>query len=368
MTRVDYGYIEEDFGYPFLEVHRSALQKSLVVGVESCPDQVTLHLGHNVLDLDIDNTRFKVKNRSDPKEGDGEWIQGDIILAADGIKSKARGAFLKRAKQEDHVVDTGQAAYRILVKKEDVKGDPDLLPLFEEDWSYRWIGEGRHIMAYPICAGTVFNMSTAHPDTHFVGSDEAWTTSGSRSDMLDTFSKFCPRIQKLLNLVPEGEILEWKMRVHDPIDTWTEGNVALIGDACHPTLPHLAQGAAQAIEDACVLGVCLSKVTSKEDIPIALQIYQELRKPRADWAVREASSNGKGLQLGAGKQKEERDRLFAEATKSAGSKKGGANPDKQIDKMTQEILYRHDCRKEAEEKYEGLYEKIKAARGGQVSS
>lgn len=92
--------------------------------------------------------------------------------------------------------------------------------------------------------------------------------------MLETFADFCPRVCKLLDLVPEGDVLEWKLRGHSPLESWVVGNTALVGDACHPTLPHLAQGAAQAIEDAAVLGVVLSKIKSKDEINQVLRVYQ----------------------------------------------------------------------------------------------
>ncbi|KAF9024238.1 hypothetical protein BDZ89DRAFT_1114708 [Hymenopellis radicata] len=85
-----------------------------------------------------------------------------------------------------------------------------------------------------------------------------YTTKGSKKQMLKVFSDFCPMIQRMLDFVPEGEVCEWKMRVHAPLPTWVHHQVTLVGDACHPTLPHLAQGAAQAIEDAAVLSVVLS--------------------------------------------------------------------------------------------------------------
>jgi salicylate hydroxylase len=243
-----------------------------------------LHLNKIVEEYDVDNNRFKVRSRKHDQEGaspsstEGEWIKADIILASDGIKSKARSVLLKRHNEVDEIVDTGQAAYRILVHRSMINEDPELIPLFTGAHSYRWIGEKRHIIAYPISAsssgeGTIFNMSTAHPDRRFVAA-ESWTTTGSKKEMLDTFSDFCPRVQKLLQLVPEGSVLEWKLRVHSPVRHWVDGHMALVGDACHPTLPHLAQGAAQAIEDAAVLGIVLSKIEKEDDIRKALLVYQ----------------------------------------------------------------------------------------------
>ncbi|WWD09716.1 hypothetical protein V865_007844 [Kwoniella europaea PYCC6329] len=365
LTSVDFQYIEKEFGYPFYVVHRSALQKSLVTGATRS-GVVKLHLGHLVTDWDFENSRFRVKERAteSSKErldngatggaslAEGKWIEADIILAADGVKSKARTAMLARIGEADHVEDTGQAAYRIIVKRSMINEDPELLPFFTGSHSYRWIGEKRHIIAYPIASHDLFNMSSAHPDRRFVEAD-TWTASGSKQEMLDMFSDFCPRVQKLLKLVPEGDVLEWKLRVHAPLSHWVDGNTALVGDACHPTLPHLAQGAAQAVEDAAVLGVVLGKIKSKDDIHRALMVYQALRKPRADWAVLTAAANGKGLHLSSGEAQEKRDAAF-----KAAKKEGGENPDKAIDQTTQRILYAHDCAKDADERFDELFKAV----------
>ncbi|GFZ44438.1 hypothetical protein JCM24511_02160 [Saitozyma sp. JCM 24511] len=355
LTTVDFQYMSDEFGYPFLVVHRKALQKCLVSGAMDS-GVVKLHLNKVVTEYDFEQTRFLVQDRQKVPAGDEingitepQYVDADVILAADGVRSKARGAMLKRKGEVDSVVDTGQAAYRIMVRRSMINEDPELLPFFTGSHSYRWIGEKRHIIAYPIDSHDLFNMSTAHPDRRFVEAD-SWTATGSKKEMLEVFHDFCPRVQKLLSLVPEGDVLEWKLRVHEPLSTWVDHNVALVGDACHPTLPHLAQGAAQAVEDAAVLGVVLSKITDRKDINKALQVYQAVRKPRADWAVMTAAANGKGLHLGAGKDKDARDAAF-----KAADKKGGANPDKQIDRDVQRTLYAHDCAKEAEVQFEELF-------------
>ena len=156
-------------------------------------------------------------------------------------------------------------------------------------------------------------MSTTQPDRNFVQAD-TWTAGGSKSEMLSIFNDFCPRVQKLLNLVPEGEVLEWKLRIHKPLPQWIDHNAALVGDACHPTLPHIAQGAAQAVEDAAALGVVLSRITSKDQVHKALRVYQAIRKPRTDWAVITASANSKALHV---KDRDERDKQFAATASNA---------------------------------------------------
>lgn len=129
---------------------------------------VKLHLGKLIKEWDFDNNRFFVTSRdqangtANGNGSTGEWVEGDVILASDGVKSKARGAMLKRKGEEDHgkyllsakrvqltnksVEDTGQAAYRIIVKRSMINEDPELLPFFTGSHSYRWIGEKRHII------------------------------------------------------------------------------------------------------------------------------------------------------------------------------------------------------------------------------
>lgn len=364
LTSVDYStYMEKNYGYPFTTVHRSALQKCLIVGAENS-GVVNFHLGNFIQEYDFDNTRFQVKHRPADANGstvtsgsgqaangslaDGgetEWIDADVIICADGIKSKARAAMMARKGEVDEVEDTGQAAYRIMVRRAAIKEDPELVPFFTGTQSYRWIGEKRHIIAYPVERGDLFNMSTTQPDRNFVQAD-TWTASGSKSEMLQTFHDFCPRVQKLLNLVPEGDVLEWKLRVHKPLPHWVDNNAALVGDACHPTLPHIAQGAAMAVEDAAALGVILAKVKSKDDIHQALITYQNLRKPRTDWAVNTAASNSKGLHTN---DKEARNAAFRNAAN------GGENPDKMISKETHDILFLYDVQKEAAAKFDELF-------------
>jgi salicylate hydroxylase len=338
--------MKQEYGYPFMTVHRAALQKCLIVGAKES-GVVELHLGNFITEYDFDNNRFQVAGK-DGKEP--QWIQADVIIAADGVKSKAREAMLAREGIKDEVEDTGQAAYRIMVRRSAINEDPELLPFFTGTESYRWIGEKRHIIAYPIDSGDLFNMSTTQPDRHFVQAD-TWTAVGSKSEMLKTFHDFCPRIQKLLNLVPEGEVLEWKLRVHKPLPNWVENNAALVGDACHPTLPHIAQGAAQAVEDAACLGVVLSKLTSKADINAALQVYQAIRKPRTDWAVMTAAENSKGLHT---TDKASRDAAFKTSA-------NGSNPDKMISRDTHDTLFLYDVAKETEKAFDGLFKQVKAA-------
>jgi salicylate hydroxylase len=323
---------------------------------EACKREKAITFHFSVAEEEVESWSPKPTIKVKPRDGEPYLVTADILLAADGLKSRIRDQMLKELNINAQVIDTNQAAYRIMLRREQLEHDPELLELIDGDRVIRWIGEKRHIIAYPVSSKQIYNLSTAQPDTNFAAAPSAtYTTKGSKSEMLKTFSDFCPKIQRMLNLVPDGEVCEWKLRVHSPLPTWVHGSMALVGDACHPTLPHLAQGAAQAIEDAAVLGVVLSRCpeSSPESINKSLRVYQELRKERAETLVELAAASGRALHLGEGAAKEERDKQFA-----ALKEKKGAVPDKWADADVQKQIYGHDCMKIAEESFDELFAKL----------
>lgn len=353
LAKVDLRYLKETYGYPHMVGHRASLAGSLYAGCKSEP-AITFHFAA-ALEA-VESFSPKPTIRIKPRDGESYSLKADVFLAADGIKSIARDTILQELKADARIEDTQQAAYRIMLKREQLEHDPELLELINNDGVIRWIGPKRHIIAYPVSNKTIYNISTAQPDKNFAAAPSAtYTTKGSKSEMLATFDDFCPKIQRMLGLAPDGEICEWKLRVHSPLPTWVHGSTALVGDACHPTLPHLAQGAAQAIEDAAVLGVVLSHCPDKspENINKALKVYERIRKDRAETLVELAAENGRALHLGEGAAKEERDKTFA-----ALKEKKGSVPDKWADADVQKRIYGHDCMKVAEESFDKLFAKL----------
>jgi salicylate hydroxylase len=349
-------YIKSTYQYPHMVGHRASLANSLYEGCKK-ESAIKFHFSTAVETVTSFSPKptFVVK----PRNGEPETITADILLAADGIKSNVRAALLVETKADAAILDTDQAAYRIMLKREELAHDPELLALIDNEIVIRWIGEKRHIIAYPVSSKTIYNISTAQPDKNFAAAPSAtYTTKGSKKAMMDTFNDFCPKIQRMLDLVPEGEVCEWKLRVHAPLPTWILGSVALVGDSCHPTLPHLAQGAAQAIEDAAVLGevLTLCPSSSASDINKSLLVYEKIRKERAETLVELAAANGRDLHLGAGAAQEERDKKFA-ALKYEG-KKGGAVPDKWADADVQKMIYGHDCMQIAKDEFGEIFAKL----------
>ncbi|KAF2806229.1 salicylate hydroxylase-like protein [Mytilinidion resinicola] len=356
LGHVDLRYIRSTYGYPHMVGHRASLAGALFAGCQREPS-VTFHFSATVEAVQSFSPRptFKVQ----PRNGDPYSVTCDVLLAADGVKSLTRSKVLEELNIHAEIQDTNQAAYRIMLTRSQISHDPDLLELINGNVVTRWIGEKRHIIAYPVSSKEIYNISTVQPDTNFAAAPSAtYTTKGSKDSMLKIFADFCPKIQRMLALVPDGEVCEWKLRVHSPLPTWIHGCVALVGDACHPTLPHLAQGAAQAIEDAAVLAVVLTKCpdSSPTSLNKALRVYEAVRKERAETLVELAAQSGRALHLGDGAAKAERDKAFA----ALKDKEGGGVPDKWADAEVQKKIYGFDCMKVAEEEFEKLFQAFEA--------
>lgn len=341
LGHVDLKYVKETYGYPHTVGHRSTLASELYNGCKRESDKIKFEFGTT-----CEGMKFGPKSSftAVPRHGIPYDVQCDVLLGADGVKSNTRVAMLRELDVEAEVKDTGQAAYRIMLTRAQLSSDPELLALIDADKVIRWIGEKRHIIAYPVSSKQIYNISTTQPDVNFAAAPSAtYTTKGSKKAMLDVFGDFCPMIHRMLDLVPEGEVCEWKLRVHAPLPTWVHGSAALVGDACHPTLPHMAQGAAQAIEDAGVLAVVLGALPSgagPAEINRALKIYETVRKERAETLVELAAASGRAMHLGEGKAKEERDRQFAALKEGK-----GPVPDKWADADVQKMVYGVDCMK-----------------------
>jgi len=347
---VDFNYIEKTYKYPHSVGHRASLANALFNG---CKRQSAITFNFSTSVSEVHSWSPTPTFTAIPREGSPYTVEADVLLGADGIKSKVRVGLLKQIGATANIMDTGQAAYRIMLTRDQISSAPhakELLALLNSQTVTRWIGPRRHIIAYPVSNHQIYNLSTTQPDTNFaVAPEETYTTKGSKSEMLQVYSDFCPLVREMLELVPEGEVCEWKLRVHAPLPTWVHGCVALVGDACHPTLPHLAQGAAQAIEDAAVIAECLALLrdTSAESIDRALNVYEKVRKERAETLVEMAAQSGRILHLGEGAAKEERDKMF-EALKEAG-REGGRVPDKWADAEVQKMIYGFDCMEVARE-------------------
>jgi salicylate hydroxylase len=207
---------------------------------------------------------------------DGAEVEADVVIAADGIHSELRHHVVPPSEP----VFSGSVAYRGLVPAE-------LVPDWPTDAWHMWLGPGRHFLTFPVRAGQLINY------VGFVPADEemreSWSAPGDPDELRREFAGWDPRIGSLLEHV--RTTLRWGLYDREPLPRWTEGRLTLLGDAAHPMLPHLGQGANQAIEDGMALAVILAR-TDRESAPAGLLAYEALRRERVAQVQRGARENG----------------------------------------------------------------------------
>ena len=272
LTRVPIGHdVEKKFGAPYLHMHRADLHAVLAEAVEATSG-IDTHL-----DAECNHVERNEKGAS-VVIADGREFHADMVIGADGIKSVVREAlFGKEAPRF-----TGCVAWRALVPAEAVR-DADVRPV-----ASNWMGPGAHFVHYYVRGGNFVNCVAVVEKTGW--EIESWTERGEKTELVDDFAGWHATVQALINAIDPKECFKWALFDRDPLPQWSQGRVTLLGDACHPTLPFMAQGACMAIEDAAVLAEC---VGGEAKVPSALERYEKLRKARTA-----------GIQLGSRKNKE----------------------------------------------------------------
>jgi salicylate hydroxylase len=206
----------------------------------------------------------------------GASIEADIVIAADGIHSELRPHVCPQSRP----IFSGSIAYRGLVPYERV-------PDWPTDRWQMWLGKGRHFLALPVRAGKLIAY------VGFVPADEemkeSWSAPGEPDVLRREFAGWDPRIQHLLKEVQSTS--RWALYDREPLPSWTKGRLSLLGDAAHPMLPHLGQGANQSIEDGMALATILARA-NRRTAPAALLAYERLRRERVAQIQRGARENG----------------------------------------------------------------------------
>ncbi|RKL07413.1 hypothetical protein BFJ68_g9916 [Fusarium oxysporum] len=277
---------------PYWDMHRADLQLAMFERAKSLG--IRFEFGTTVTDVDLAIPQLTTDK--------GDKITGDLVIAADA---------------------TGDLAYRIVLKKEDIQ-DPELREFIDKPRVCLWAGPECHAIYYPLKNNTMANIVLLVPDNL---PDNVSKISGDLSEMREIFEKWDPLLQKFLSQV-------------DKIDKWK----LMHRDSCHPMLPYMAQGAGSAIEDGAALGIILSKVDRREQLPQALKTYENLRIPRSSalqkWSMKQRHIN----HLPDGPEQEARDRL-------AESQLYDQQPDYPfywIDPAAQDFVYGYDVVAELE--------------------
>jgi salicylate hydroxylase len=276
--------VEERFGAPHYTFHRADLHGVLASALPV--DRV--HLGHRFKHL-IDHS-----DRVEAQFEDGTSISADVLVAADGIHSAVRHALLAPEKPRF----TGCVAYRGLVPAD------RLAHLDLERTTQVWMGPGRHFVHYFVSAGRLVNFVAVIEEDSW--QRESWVDRGEVADALAAFAGWHPQVRTIIGAT--DETYKWALFDRAPLPRWSAGRVTLLGDACHPMLPFMGQGAAQAIEDGATLTACLAKF---DGVTAALRHYEKLRLPRASRLQAMSATNKTRFHLPDGPEQQQRDAHMA---------------------------------------------------------
>lgn len=246
----------QKYGADYLHIHRADLHTALLDGCQNT--NVSIHLGQAVQSYSQTPKSLTIQFDN------GVTLEADLLIGADGIKSKVQACMLGQTPAEF----TGQVAWRGMVKanklpKGLIKPNANL-----------WVGPGKHFVSYYLRGGDLVNFVAVQERTDW--QKESWNEPGDSNELQKAFTGWHPEVTELL--AATGSCYLWALFDRPPLKQWTDQNVALLGDACHPMLPFLAQGAAMAIEDSYALAHCLASDTNTQT---ALQTYQNIRLPRS---------------------------------------------------------------------------------------
>jgi salicylate hydroxylase len=277
--------LEAAFGYPQYQIHRADLLAALADALPA--DRI--HLGHQLTDLTDRGDHIQARF------GNGAHVELDLLVGADGIHSTVRNLLF--GSQQPHF--TGCVAYRGLVPAD------RLADLELEVTAQLWMGPGRHFIHYFVRDRRLLCF-VAIVEQHS-WTRESWTEGGHLADARAAFAGWHPQVRAILDAADDS----FRTALFDrpPLERWSVGRVTLLGDACHPMLPFIAQGAAQAIEDGATLTACLTQ--AGPDVPGALGRYERLRLPRTSRLQALSAANKTRLHLADGAQQQQRDAQLA---------------------------------------------------------
>jgi 2-polyprenyl-6-methoxyphenol hydroxylase-like FAD-dependent oxidoreductase len=229
-----------------------------------------VHCGHRATGFEQNGNVARVKFAN------GATIEADVVVAADGIHSELRPYVFPPSRPVFH----GTISYRGLVSRE-------RLPDWPMDRWQMWAGPAKHFLVFPVRHGEMVNY------VGFVPTDEemkeSWSAPGNPDTLRAEFEGWDPRVGNVLKQV--DHCFRWALYDREPLPTWSKGRLTLLGDAAHPMLPHLGQGANQSIEDGMALATILAEVDNAA-VPAALLAYERLRRERVADVQLGARQNG----------------------------------------------------------------------------
>ncbi|ANG63884.1 6-hydroxynicotinate 3-monooxygenase [Marinobacterium aestuarii] len=269
MSRIPLGeFARKEYGASYITVHRGDLHALQIDSIQ----EDTVHFGKRLESVDDSGDDVNLTF------SDGTSVRADIVIGADGINSKIREVLLG----QEEPTYSGWVAHRALITG-DKLAKYDLK--FED--CVKWWTEDRHMMVYYTTGKRdeyYYVTGVPHPELDFEGS----FVDSSREEMFAAFEGYHPTVQALIEST--DSVTKWPLKNRNPLPLWSQGRLVLLGDACHPMKPHMAQGAGMAIEDAAMLTRCLQE-TGLSDYRTAFELYEANRKERASRVQQVSNDN-----------------------------------------------------------------------------
>jgi salicylate hydroxylase len=228
---------------------------------------------------------------------DGSEYAADLVVGADGVRSAIRTAL----RGQEPASYTGHMCWRALVP---VEKHP--LPFVTPTSSF-WMGPKGHVVTYYVKSGAMVNIVAVAENNEWV--EESWTAKSTQQELLDAYAGWHDNLVRLFQLTNPEQVYKWGLFDRDPMARWSHDNATLLGDAAHPMLPFLSQGAAMAIEDAYVLAQALDHFGA-DKLDDALDAYEAERRPRTARVQLEARERGRTYHLSSPEESRARDLAF----------------------------------------------------------
>jgi salicylate hydroxylase len=256
------GLFRQQYKWPYAVIHRRDLHGALLDACRDKPDLVSLETSSGLKSFTQDGDRVQVTL------DDGRQVEGEMLICADGLRSVGRQQILKDG--EPRV--SGHVAHRGVVPMDQVTDRRYL------DDMVIWVGPNLHLVQYRLRGGTVLNNVCVIESEQYKQGREQW---GGMDEVQEIFSGMIPYVRDALGFISKER--SWVMCDRDPKPGWTQGRVTLLGDAAHPTLQYLAQGACMAMEDGVVLAQKMAARKGAPEVPLSatLQAYEDERYLRA---------------------------------------------------------------------------------------
>ncbi|WP_405794392.1 FAD-dependent monooxygenase [Streptomyces longwoodensis] len=251
----------ERFVHPYLVTHRTDLHAALLTACQEHPG-VALRTGHTVAEAEQDDSGVHLHFA----EGHAR-LTADAVVAADGLRSRLRQALVG----DGEPVCSRYVAFRGALPTEKMSGRMSQHAASEAVMV--WAGPRMHLVQYPVRRGELYNQVAVFESDHYTPDSDDW---GTETELEERFASTCEAVHDALPLISRDR--RWPLYDRVPIDDWVHGRIALLGDAAHPMLQYLAQGACQALEDAVTLGQTLRQYTDPAE---AFTAYADRRRERA---------------------------------------------------------------------------------------